>query len=169
MKDTIELIDRLVYVSLIGMSCVVVGRFIQKVVYPWAKNDWNYWNDYELLRRKQLSQFQSQLTKLLDFMDESLRETYKIHIDFRQVWNRYLEMVTLYRQDLDQIEKECVWIRSFTRKLSDISHSCLLLNHPNQPAAAIGNEYERDILECELKSLRGLLMNRLYFSPNKNI
>ena len=161
----IELIDRMVYAGLIGMGCVFVGSFIQKVIYPWAKHDWDYHNNYEIHRQQQLSHFQSQLIQLLNSMDEFLREAYKIHTDFRQVWHHYLESMNLYRQDLDQIDKECIRIRSLIQKLSDLDRSSLIPD--NQPT--IGYEYEKDILECELKSLKGLLMNRLYFSPNESI
>jgi hypothetical protein len=152
------MINRLTYVSLITISSVLVGRFVQKVVYPWAKEAWEYRKEYELYRRQQLEQLRSQIDTLLSLMHDMGEDIRHVHLELKQQLNEYMITLERYRMCLNHTDQDYAWIQALSTQFSD---KILSYSHDEQ--------YQKEIVEYEMKSLKGLLINRFYYSQDERI
>jgi predicted RNase H-like nuclease (RuvC/YqgF family) len=157
--------NRLAYVSLWTMGSIIMGRAIQKVFYPWAKETWDYRQKYELYRQQQLEHLHSQIRDFLILMNEIVENARTLNSELMQQWNEYKKTLESYRLTLNEMDHDYAWIKTLSAQLSDAT----FLDKITYSAYSNDEFYKKEIVECELKSLKGLLMNRLYYSQGEII
>jgi hypothetical protein len=163
MSHRIKIIDRLTYCSLLMMGTIVMGRFIKKVVYPWAKSTWEYRKEYELYRQSKLKHFCSQMDALIALMNDTGKEIQNLNLELKQRLTECVKALEIYRVTLKHMDQEHVWIKALSKQLSPTT----FLDETSCNSYFSDKHYKKEILECELKSLKGLLLNRLYYSQGK--
>jgi hypothetical protein len=147
------------------MSSFFFGSFIHKVICPWISENYEYRKKCETHFKRELQKFKFEITSSLSGMEGILDEVSREYLELKQKLENMKNIFEKQKSNMDNVVGEFSCVLESSRKLLNPE----FLGISNGPFCHRDNENDLEIIEYDLTSLKGLLLNRAYYSKGKMI